>query len=118
MSFATLWLRGFALTLAVEELVAFPLLRPVEPSKARRALAVLLVNLATHPLVWFFFSHLGWPRTRMLWAAEAWAFGFEIIGYRVIFTRASWWRAAVVSVAANLASFLIGLAAIDSGFFL
>ncbi len=118
MSTATLWLRGFALTLAVEESIAVPLLRPVERSKVRRAMAVLLVNLATHPVVWFFFSHLGWPRAQMLWAAEAWAFGFEIIGYRVVFPRATWWRATVVSVAANLASFLIGIVATDRGFFL
>jgi len=107
----TLWLRGFALTLALELPVAVPLLASVEPSRLRRAMAVLLVNLATHPLVWFFFPHLGWPWSRVLWAAEGWAFGFEVIAYRVIFSSATWRRCALVSVAANLSSFLLGLVA-------
>jgi hypothetical protein len=113
----TLWIRGFALTLAVEEAIAVPLLGAVEPSKVRRAMAVLVANLATHPLVWFFFARLGWPRTPMLWSAETWAFGFEILAYRTIFPLASWRRCAGVSVAANLASFLLGVLAADWGFF-
>ena len=113
----TLWIRGFALTLAVEEAVAVPLLAAVEPSTSRRVLAVLLVNLATHPLVWFFFPHLGWTRTWVVVTAEAWAFAFEILAYRVVFARAPWARCAVVSIAANLASFLLGIVAADWGFF-
>jgi hypothetical protein len=109
------WLRGFALTLGVEEAVAIPLLAPVERSVARRAMAVLLVNLATHPLVWFFFTHLGWSRLAVILGAEGWAFGFEIVGYRVIFPAASWRRCVVVSVAANLASYLLGIVANDWG---
>jgi hypothetical protein len=117
MSATTLWIRGFALTLAVEEAIAVPLLAPAEPSKLRRAAAVLLANLATHPLVWFFFPRLGWPRPQMLLAAEAWAFGFEIVAYRIIFPRAPWARCAVASVAANLASYLLGTLVADWGFF-
>ncbi|HEY2509536.1 MAG TPA: hypothetical protein VGI39_01650 [Polyangiaceae bacterium] len=109
------WLRGFALTLGVEEAIGIPLLAPVEPSRGRRAMAVLLVNLATHPLVWFFFTHLGWPRLAVILAAEGWAFGFEILGYRVIFPAASWRRCALVSVAANLASYALGVLAIEAG---
>ena len=108
---AALWLRGFALTLAVEEAVAVPLLASVEPSKLRRAMAVLIVNLATHPLVWFFFTHLGWSRAAVIGSAEGWAFGFEIVAYRVIFWNATWQRCAVVSVAANLASYALGIVA-------
>ena len=114
---ATLWLRGFALTLAIEEAIAVPMLAQVEPSRVRRILAVLLVNLATHPLVWFFFSHLGWPRVRFVTVAEAWAFGFELLAYRVIFPQASWARCAAASCAANLASFGVGLAAADWGLY-
>jgi hypothetical protein len=117
MSTATLWLRGFALTLAVEEAIAIPLLAPVERSLVRRAMAVLIVNLATHPLVWFFFTHLGWSRPMVEWSAEAWAFGFEIVAYRSIFSGASWGRSAVVSIAANLGSFLLGNAAIAWGLY-
>ena len=118
MSAAALWLRGFALTLGVEEAIAVPLLAPVERSKARRAMAVLLVNLATHPLVWFFFTHLGWSRSAVVWSAEAWAFGFEIVAYRVIFPHATWRRCAAVSVAANLTSYLLGEAAGRWGLYL
>jgi hypothetical protein len=114
---AVLWLQGFALTISLEEAVAVPLLRPIEPSVSRRMLAVLLVNLATHPLVWFFFTRLGWPRLAGATAAEVWAFGFEIVGYRVIFPEASWKRCTATSVAANATSFLLGLVAVELGFF-
>src|SRR4051812_40955612 len=86
MNLATLWLRGFGLTLAIELCIAVPLLAAVEPSRVRRVLAVLIANLATHPLVWFFFTRLGWSWTMVSWVAEAWAFGFEILTYRVIFS--------------------------------
>ena len=113
----TLWLRGFALTLLIEEAVAVPLLGPVEASWSRRIMSVLLVNLATHPLVWFFFPHLGWPRPLVLWTAESWAFGFEAVAYRIILPRAPWTRCGGVSVAANLASLGLGLLAIRWGLF-
>ena len=118
MSFAFLWLRGFGLTLAVEECVAVPLLGGIEtsrPSLLRRVFAVLIANLATHPLVWFFFTRLGWSWTTVTWVAEAWAFGFEIVVYRVIFAHAPWKRCATVSIAANAASYLLGLAAAHWG---
>jgi hypothetical protein len=114
---ATLWLRGFGLTLVVEEAIAVPLLRSVEPSLLRRAMAVLLVNLATHPLVWFFFTHLGWSWTMVSWVAEAWAFGFEILAYKVIFAAAPWRRCAITSIAANAGSYLLGLVVVPLGFF-
>jgi len=108
---ALLWLRAFGLTLVIEECIGVPLLASVEPSRLRRVFAVLIANLATHPLVWFFFTRLGWSWTTVSWVAEAWAFGFEIVVYRVIFANASWKRCAIASVGANLGSYLIGLAA-------
>jgi hypothetical protein len=114
---AALWLEGFGLTITLEEAVAVPLLRPVEPSLARRATAVLIANLATHPLVWFFFTRLGFPRIVGASMAEAWAFGFEIVAYKVIFPNATWARCSVTSIAANLASFLLGLLAVEWGMF-
>jgi hypothetical protein len=111
---ATLWLRGFALTLATEELVGVQLLRDVEPSLARRAGAVLIANVATHPLVWFFFPHLGWSWTWVTLAAEAWAFGFEVFVYALIFP-GRLRRAILVSGCANLASYLLGLLAVPLG---
>jgi hypothetical protein len=114
---ALLWLEGFGLTLAVEEAVAMPLLRPVCASSARRAMAILIANLATHPLVWFFFSRLGWSWTTVTWVAEGWAFGFEVIVYRVVFPGAPIRRCACVSAAANAASYLLGLLAVHLGYF-
>ena len=114
---ATLWLRGFGLTLAVEEAIAAPLLQHVEPSLARRVMAVLVVNLATHPLVWFFFPHLGWSWTAVTLVAEGWAFGFETLAYRVVFPEAPWTRCALVSACANGGSYLLGLVAVKVGLF-
>jgi hypothetical protein len=108
VSYTTLWLRGFGLTLAVEEAVAVPLLARVEPSVLRRAVIVLTVNLATHPLVWFFFPRLGLPRWAMASSAEVWAFGFEIIAYKFIFPGATWKRCVAVGTLANLASLVLG----------
>ncbi len=113
----TLWLRGFALTLLVETPIALPLLARVEPSRVRRALAVLLVNLATHPLVWFFFPRLGWEWSHSVFASEVWAFTFEILAYKIVFAAAPWKRCAVVSIAANLGSYLVGIAVVPLGFF-
>jgi hypothetical protein len=115
MPYALLWLKGFGLTLAVEEAIAVPLLAAVEPSRVRRAMAVLLVNLATHPLVWFFFTRLGWSWTTVTWVAEGWAFGFEIVAYRIIFPAAPWPRCALTSLAANTGSYLLGLAVVKAG---
>ena len=95
-----LWLEAFVLTLAGEEAIALPLLRSVERSIARRAMAVLIANLSTHPLVWFFFTRLGLSYVLGASVAEVWAFGFEIVVYRVIFPEAPWRRCALASVAA------------------
>jgi hypothetical protein len=114
---ASLWLQGFAVTLASEEAVAVPLLRTVERSRGRRAMAVLLANLATHPLVWFFWTRLGWSWTTITWVAEGWAFGFEVVVYRVVFPNAPWKRCTLVSVAANTCSYLLGLLAVRWGYF-
>lgn len=117
MSFVLLWLRGFGLTLVVEEAIGIPLLASTEQSFSRRAMAILVANLATHPLVWFFFSRLGLPRATFMVVAETWAFGFEVLAYRTIFPSASWKRCSLVSISANSASFLLGLLAIEWGFF-
>ena len=87
------------------------------PKFSRRAMAILVANLATHPLVWFFFSRLGLPRATFIVVAETWAFGFEVLAYRTIFPSASWKRCSLVSISANSASFLLGLLAIEWGFF-
>jgi len=114
---ALLWTRAFAATVALEWAVAIPLLRAVEPSLPRRAVAILLVNFSTHPLVWFFFPHLGLTWTQGVILAEIWAYGFETVGYRTIFQGMTWRRAAGVSVAANTLSLLVGLLGMEWGWF-
>jgi hypothetical protein len=44
-----------------------------ESSLPRRTLAVLVSNLASHPLLWFFFARVVASRGTMLAAAESWA---------------------------------------------
>jgi hypothetical protein len=114
---ALLWTRAFAATVALEWAVAIPLLRPVEPSLARRAVVILLVNFSTHPLVWFFFPHLGLSWMQGVFLAEIWAYGFETVGYRTIFQGMTWRRAAGVSFAANTLSLLVGLLGMEWGWF-
>ncbi len=115
MTYAELWLEGFGVTLAVETAIAVPLLRAIEPSLGRRAMAVLIANLSTHPLVWFFFMRLGLSYRVGASAAEAWAFGFEILVYRVIFPSAPWKRCTLASVGANSGSLLVGLVLVRLG---
>jgi hypothetical protein len=103
------WLRVFALTLAVEALVATPLLGRAESRMARRLAAVLLVNLATHPLVWFLIPGLAARHTIRVVLSEAWAFGAEWAGYLVVWPALGARRAAVISLLANGASFAAGV---------
>jgi hypothetical protein len=114
---AALWLEGFGVTLALEEAVALPLLRDAEPSVARRAMAILVANLATHPLVWFFFTQLGWSRPWGEVAAEVWAVGFEAVVYRLVLPAASWKVCATTSLAANTTSLVAGLVLMQLGMF-
>jgi hypothetical protein len=103
------WLRAFGLTLLVELAVALPLLAPVEPRLWRRAAAVVVVNLATHPLVWFLFPGLAVGSGARLALSEAWAVLAELAIYRIVWPSLSSRRAALVSLAANAASLLAGL---------
>jgi hypothetical protein len=103
------WLRAFSLTLAIEALVAAPLLRRAEPRIGRRLAAVVLVNLATHPLVWFLFPGLAARHAIRLLLSEAWAFGAEAAGYLVVWPALGVRRAVVVSLLANGVSFGAGL---------
>ena len=103
------WLRAFGITVAVEAVVAAPLLRAAEPRVARRLAALLLVNLATHPLVWFLFPGLAARYAIRVAVSEAWAFGAEAGGYLVIWPRLGIRRAFAISVLANGASVGVGI---------
>ena len=111
MTYVAAWARAFAFTLAVELAVAAPLLRSVEPSARRRLAAVTLVNVASHPAVWFVVPALGLPYAPMIAIAEAWALLCELAGYLVVFPRLGARRAFGVAALANAASFGLGVVA-------
>lgn len=103
------WLAAFVLTMVVEVPVVAILLRASEPDLRRLALLVLFANLATHPIVWYVLSQpllIGTPA--YLLVAESWAVGAEAVFYAVTVRSISWRRAALVALAANVASFLGG----------
>jgi hypothetical protein len=117
MAFVLLWCQAFALTCALEAAVALPLLRPPAPSPpfgwGRRVAAVFVVNLASHPAVWFVFPELGAGHPDLTLAlSELWAFGSELLIYRLVFPfpALSWRRAAVTAGLANAVSFATGWA--------
>lgn len=103
------WLRAFGLTLLVEVPIAVPLLARVEPRIGRRVSAVVVANLATHPLVWFLFPGLALGRWTRVGLSEAWAVLAELAIYAIVWPTLAARRAALVAVSANAASFLIGL---------
>jgi hypothetical protein len=108
LSLIALWARAFALTTAVEILVALPLLGAT--GRLRRcAAAVLLGQLATHPAVWFIFPELHLPRPSFLIVAETWAVVVEAFIYRFSLAGLPGRRALAASALANAASFGVGL---------
>ncbi len=103
------WLRFFAFTFTIEALVAFPLLKSVEASIPRRVGGILVANLTTHPLVFFFFARIfADDRTMLTLVAESWAVLAETGVYALVFTALDWRRAFGVSAVANAVSFLLG----------
>lgn len=104
-----LWPAAFLLTVAVELLVAVPLLGldSVRPFR-RRVGVVVLAQCATHPFVWFAWPLLGLPRPAYLLCAEAFAFAVELLIYRRAFRDLSWSRAFAVSALANGVSVIAG----------
>ena len=103
------WLRAFGVTVATEAIVAVPLLRRSESSLGRRLAAVVLVNLATHPLVWFLFPGLALPYATRVGLSETFAVGCETAAYLVIWPGLGPRRAVFVSLVANAASLACGL---------
>lgn len=116
------WMRAFSVTLVIEEIVALVVLARfdrlptgrVSTTKqsvgiARRIAAVALVNLATHPLVWFLFPGLTMRYAFRVALSELWALSAEAVGYATIWPELRWKRAALISLLANGASFGLGL---------
>lgn len=104
------WLRAFGLTVVVEAAVVLPLLRRHELRRSRLAAVVVLVNLATHPLVWFLFPGLAARHSVRVILAEVFALGVEGAAYAIVLPGVGAGRAMMVSLAANAASVAVGLA--------
>lgn len=111
MSYQTLWVRYFLLTTACELLVAYPLLRAVEATRWRRVSAVMVANLASHPLVWFVLARVIASRTALTLVAEPWAVASEAFVYALVFPALRPWRALGVSALSNALSFVVGAVA-------
>ncbi len=109
MSYQALWFRYFLLAIACELAVALPLLRMADPSRKRRFGAVVLANLASHPIVWFVLPPLLAPRGIYVVVAESWAIASEVAVYALVFPALPLARALAVSALANAASFGVGL---------
>lgn len=103
------WLRAFGLTLLVEAAVAIPVLRRFRAATGPGAAAVVLGNLATHPLVWFLFPGLSLSYPARLAASELFAAGVEGAAYAVIVPSLGARRAMFLSLVANAASMAAGM---------
>jgi hypothetical protein len=108
---AQAWLLAFGLTVVVEVPIVTWLLRGRDPGGWRLALLVVFANLATHPAVWFVFPQLFYAGTvEYLAAAETWAIVVEAVFYGLTVRPMTPARAVGIALAANGASFLVGLA--------
>jgi len=108
-AYVGLWLRAFALTVAVELAVAVPALGRGAGSMARRLTIVTLAQLATHPLLWFVLPALHLPRAAFLLLGEGGAVLVEAVAYVAALPSCSPRRAVAVSLGANAASVAVGL---------
>jgi hypothetical protein len=107
--YALRWFGAFALTIAVELVVAVPLLEPSGAGRLNRAGIVALVNLATHPLVWFLFPALPLSAAERLASSESFALFVETIAYMLVWPKLRPGRAFATSALANGASLAVGL---------
>lgn len=105
------YLGAFGLTLLLETPLYFLFLKKAIPAR-RTLLASLVVNLLTHPAVWFF-----WPRIladssftigNTIWICEIFALTVEMLVLRYAF-RIPFKRAFYASFTANLFSWWIGI---------
>jgi hypothetical protein len=103
------WARAFALTLAVELVVATPLLAPSGASVARRSSTVALAQLASHPVLWLVLPELGLTGVGLLAVGETWAVAVEVGVYLLVFPSIGATRALAASALANGASVAVGL---------
>ena len=106
--FLIAWSKAFALTVLIQLPIVFLCLESALPPKGRRLGIALFAQLASHPAVWFVFPRLGLTYWLMVAFAEAWAVLSETAFYALL-APTSVRRAVLVALAANTASFGIGL---------
>lgn len=101
------WAGAFALTFAIELPIVVLALRGRGVPVARLIAAAFFGQLATHPWVWFAFPGLPLASRTSLVASELFAWWVEAALYALVVPKIGW-RAIVVSLAANLASYGAG----------
>lgn len=109
MNPALFWPQLFALTVLLELPLVLWLTAEAEPSRARRAIIILGAQLATHPLVFFFFPALPLASFQRLALSEIFACLCEAGLYAAAFRGLSLRRALGVAFLANGFSFGAGL---------
>jgi hypothetical protein len=102
------WFRAFLLTLVCEVPILLFFGRSACPSLPRRASAVLLANVASHPAVWLIFPRLGLGWGLAVLLSEIWAACLETWLYLLVFREGKFRSAALLSLAANATSFGVG----------
>lgn len=102
------WIIGFTLTLLIELPLASWMLKEHEVGRWRRLLLILFANVATHPLVWFFFPGIPLTHAARVTLSELWAFGAEALFYWVVLERMGKRSAVLTSLLANGTSFVLG----------
>ena len=104
------WITAFALTLGIEYVVVSLFLKDWH----KAIVPVIIVNVVTHPLVWFVWPSL-LPLPYWIIGAELFAFLAETVMYRYLL-KIDWEKAVIFSLAANMASYLAGELIYAAGF--
>jgi hypothetical protein len=115
VTYETLWVRSFGVTIACELPVALALLRGSGTSVGRRVAAVAVANLASHPIVWFVLARALSSRSALVVVGESWAVACEAAIYGLVLPHISARRALGVSAIANATSFAVGAAWLHGG---
>ena len=108
MSDTGVWFRAFLLTVAIEGPIVLAMTRDATMSWRRRAPLVVAAQLMTHPLVWYVFPSLSFPRRTTFVLSELFAWAAEAAFYAAAQVTSSPLRAVAVSALANGASVAIG----------
>lgn len=105
------WFPAFAATLLIEAPIVGLLFRGVAQNLGALAVVFVFANLATHLALWYVATQILMPGSlEYLLAGEGWAIGGEALLFWAAIPGLSPRRALLAAVAANLASFALGLA--------